>query len=41
MGMTYKRGTVWWVKYYRSGQTDQRVEPQQQGIRRNQPAEAP
>lgn len=19
MGMTYKRGTVWWVKYYRSG----------------------
>ena len=19
MGMTYKRGTVWWVKYYRNG----------------------
>jgi hypothetical protein len=19
MGMTYKRGSVWWVKYYRNG----------------------
>ncbi len=41
MGMTYKRGAVWWVKYYRNGRPIRESSHSTQGIRRDQSAEAP
>jgi hypothetical protein len=40
MGMTYRRGAVWWVKYYRKWPADQGVEPQRKESRGQQSAEA-